>query len=131
MLNLFTFIAAEATTTDAAAAMQQSSMYSMVFMIIIIAAFWLILIRPQRKKEKADAEMRKNVHVGDTIVTAGGIVGFIVKVEEDTVVIETGGDRDKLRIRRWAISENISAKEEVKAQEAAKKIEKDDVSPEK
>ncbi|MBQ8623481.1 MAG: preprotein translocase subunit YajC [Oscillospiraceae bacterium] len=89
--------------------------------ILVIVAFWFILIRPQRKKEKQDAEMRKNVQIGDQIVSAGGIVGIIVKLEENTVVIETGNDRSKLRLRRWAISENLSIKEEAAAKAVSKK----------
>ncbi len=117
MLNLFTFAAA---TTDVAAN-PLSSMTMLIPTILVIVAFWFILIRPQRKKEKADAEMRKNVQIGDEIVSAGGIVGFIVKLEENTVVIETGRDRSMIRLRRWAISENLSAKEENDAKLAAKK----------
>lgn len=110
MLNLLTVIADASTTTDAS--VSAMSGMSLIFPIILIAIMWFVLIRPQRKKEKQDAEMRKNVQVGDTIVSAGGIVGFVVKLEADTVVIETAGDKSKIRIRRWAISENLTAKEE-------------------
>ncbi len=107
-----------AATTDVAS---QSSILSLVMMIVLLIAFYFILIRPQRKKEKKDAEMRKNVQIGDEIVTAGGIVGIIVRVEESTVLLETGGDRSKLRIQKWAISQNLSAVEESKAAPAPKK----------
>lgn len=118
MLNLFTVLAA--ATTDATAN-PLSSMTMLIPTILVIVAFWFILIRPQRKKEKQDAEMRKNVQIGDQIVSAGGIVGIIVKLEENTVVIETGNDRSKLRLRRWAISENLSIKEEAAAKAVSKK----------
>ncbi len=121
MLNLFTVIA------DAApeATVNAMSGMSLIFPLILIAILWFVLIMPQRKKEKKDAEMRKNVQVGDTIVSAGGIVGFVVKTEADTVVIETAGDKSKIRIRRWAISENLTAKEESeKASTPAPKKEK-------
>ena len=64
-------------------------------------------------------EMQNSVQVGDEIVTNGGIVGIIVRTGEDTVVIETGGERNKMRIKTWAISENITAAE--RAKEAAPK----------
>ena len=89
--------------------------------LILLGAFYFILIRPQRKKEKKDAEMRKNIQVGDEIVTAGGIVGIVCKLEEETLVIETGGDRSKLRIKRWAVSQNIDAEKESAAAAAAAK----------
>ena len=65
--------------------------------------------------------MRKNIQVGDEIVTAGGIVGIVCKLEEETLVIETGGDRSKLRIKRWAVSQNIDAEKESAAAAAAAK----------
>lgn len=73
-------------------------------MIAIIALMYFLMIRPQRKKEKKDAEMRKNVQVGDEVVTAGGIVGIVFSIKDDTIVIETGGDRSKIRVKRWAIA---------------------------
>lgn len=94
---------------------------SIIWLLILLGAFYFILIRPQRKKEKKDAEMRKNVQVGDEIVTAGGIVGIVCKLEEETLVIETGGDRSKLRIKRWAVSQNIDAEKESAAATAAAK----------
>lgn len=70
--------------------------------------------------------MRKNIQVGDEIVTAGGIVGIVCKIEEETIVIETGGDRSKLRIRKWAVSQNLDAEREAAASKEAAKIEKPD-----
>lgn len=78
-------------------------------LILIIVVFYFILIRPQKKKDKQDAQMRKNLQVGDEVVTAGGVVGIVFSIKEDTVVIETGGDRSKIRIKKWAISQNLTA----------------------
>ena len=57
----------------------------------------------RRKKRKQNC---KNAKIGDEITTIGGIVGRIVAVkdESDTIIIETGTDRQKLRLKRWAIS---------------------------
>ena len=73
---------------------------------------YMILIRPQQKREKTAQAMRDNVAVGDEVCTAGGIVGIVLKVEDETVVIETGMERNKIRIKKWAIHENITQMEE-------------------
>ena len=91
----------------APAASVGGSMYTLIFMVLMLVVLYFIMIRPQRKKEKADEEMRKNVQIGDEIETVGGIVGIIVKVEEKTVVIETSSDRCKMRIKKWAIAQNV------------------------
>ena len=49
--------------------------------------------------------MRKNLQIGDEVVTAGGIVGIVTQIKDDTVVVETGGDRSKIRVQKWAIAQ--------------------------
>lgn len=93
------------SATDAAGA----GGMNLIVMLVIYGAFFLVLylifFRPQNKKKKKEAEMRKNAQVGDEITTIGGICGRIVAVkdESDSVVIETGSDKSKMRIKRWAI----------------------------
>ena len=77
---------------------------SIIMMALIIDVFWFFIIRPQRKKDKETAKMRSELQVGDEIVTIGGIIGIIVSMKEDSLVIETGSDRSKVRLARWAIS---------------------------
>lgn len=72
-------------------------------MVLIFVVFYFISIRPQKKKEKEQAEMRNAIEIGDEITTIGGIVGRVVSVKEDTFVLETGNDRSRIRFRRWAI----------------------------
>lgn len=76
---------------------------------LIVLFFYFIIIRPQKKKEKESQAMRTNVQIGDEITTVGGIVGIVVRKNEDSVVIETGGDKSKLRIKTWAIQDNLTA----------------------
>ena len=75
-------------------------------LLLIIVAMYFILIRPQRKREKESQKMRNNLQVGDEVTTSGGIVGRVVSLREDTVVVETGSDRSKIRVKRWAIQSN-------------------------
>ena len=82
---------------------------SLLIMLLVYGGFFLVLylifFRPQNKKKKKEAEMRKNAQVGDEITTIGGICGRIVAVkdENDSVIIETGSDKSRMRIKRWAI----------------------------
>ena len=94
------------------------SIISFAPIIVVIIVFYFMLIRPQQKKDKEERAMRENLEVGDEIVTAGGIIGLVVSVKEDTVVIETGSDRSKVRIAKWAVAQNLTAKEKA---DAAKK----------
>lgn len=97
---------AEAAAADAQ--QQQGGFLSMLptiaFLVIIVAVFYFLLYRPQKKKEKADAEMKNNLEVGDEITTIGGIIGEVVSIKEETCVIETTKDKTKIRILKGAIS---------------------------
>lgn len=87
----------------------QSSPFSLISMLVIFGVLYggmyLIFFRPQNKKKKKEAEMRRNAQVGDEVTTIGGISGRIVAVKEesDSVILETGSDKSKLRVKRWAI----------------------------
>lgn len=72
-------------------------------LVILIVLFYFMLIRPQRKRDKAEREMRSSIAVGDEISTIGGFIGKVVNIKDDVLIIETSGDRTKLKIYRWAI----------------------------
>ena len=72
---------------------------------LVLVLMYFMIIRPQKKKEKKTEEMRSSIEIGDTVTTIGGIVGLVVAIKEDTIVLETGTDRSKIRFKRWAISE--------------------------
>ena len=77
-------------------------------LVIIVIFFYFFIIRPQRKQDKEDKAMRENLEIGDEVITNGGIVGIVFSVKDDTVVIETGGDRSKIRVMKWAIAKNLT-----------------------
>ncbi len=77
---------------------------TIIMIVILFAVFWLFLIRPENKKKKKLAEMRDSLAVGDTVTTIGGIIGKVVYVRNDSVVFETGDDRVRIQVTKWAIS---------------------------
>ena len=105
--NSLIAFATETAATTAAGMDTKASTISMLFSFgLLIVVFYFFLIRPQKKKEKEAKQLRDNLQIGDEVTTIGGIVGIIVRKTEDTCVIETGGDRSKIRVKLWAISEN-------------------------
>lgn len=96
----------ETTSTTDAAGSWIVILAQLLPILLVVVVMYFILIRPQRKREKETQKMRNNVQVGDEITTSGGIIGRVVSLREDTVVIETGSDRSKIRIKRWAIQSN-------------------------
>ncbi|MCF2669634.1 MAG: preprotein translocase subunit YajC [Butyricicoccus sp.] len=71
--------------------------------VLMVAIFYFLLIRPQRKRDKEEREMRNSIQIGDEISTIGGFIGKVVSMKDETLVIETSADRTKLKLYRWAI----------------------------
>ena len=79
----------------------------------LLLVMYFVMIRPQKKQEKEQNDMRNNLAVGDEITTIGGIIGKIVSIKEETCVIETSHERTKIRILKTAVS-----RVDVKAEDA-------------
>ena len=105
----------------AAATDTASMLATFIPLILMIVVFYFLLIRPQKKRDKEVQKMRENIEIADEIVTIGGIIGRIVSIKDDTIVIETAGDRSKTRLARWSIQQNITATERAAQEQAANK----------
>ena len=77
---------------------------SLALPIGLIIVFFLVMILPQRKREKKMKEMLNNLRNGDKIKTIGGIYGIIVKRSEETVTIELIPSKTRMMISRGAVS---------------------------
>lgn len=76
---------------------------SIIMIVLMIVVMYFLMIRPQKKKQKEEQEMRNAIRVGDELTTIGGICGRVVNVKDDTLTIETGADRSKMQIKKWAV----------------------------
>ena len=101
MLNLFPALnLMEAAATDPTMAM----IVQILPFVVLIVVFYFMLIRPQRKKEKEENNMRNSLEVGDVITTRGGIVGTVSGIKDDVITIETGANKVRITIQRWAVA---------------------------
>ena len=109
-----------------------SPAFSFMLMGLLIVMIYFMMIRPQRKKDKADREMREAMKVGDEAITIGGIVGRIEKINEKTVVISTTAGKNKIEFLKTAIA-SVSPKDASGSKPAAKKKKKKEekVTPKK
>lgn len=108
--------------TTAASAGKTGNMTMIIMLVVMFGAMYFLMLRPQKKRQKEEQEMRDNVQVGDEVVTIGGICGRVITVkDDDSIVVETGADRAKVRFKKWAIQQNITANEKLAAERAAAK----------
>ena len=76
---------------------------SLLPFVVIFALMYFMMIRPQKKKQQEEQKMRNSIRVGDELTTIGGITGRVVNIKDDSLIIETGADRNKITIKKWAI----------------------------
>ncbi|MCQ2456623.1 MAG: preprotein translocase subunit YajC [Clostridia bacterium] len=88
-----------------------SAIITIVMLVAMIAIFYFLMWRPQKKQEKQTKAMLDSLAVGDEVTTIGGIIGKVVSIKEETVLIETGRDKTRIRFLRTAIR-NIDVKAE-------------------
>lgn len=89
---------------EAAAAGGEYSIIPMIAMIaVLVVVFYFFLYRPQKKQERETAEMRDSIELGDVISTVGGIIGVVVRIKDEMLLIETGADRTRLQVMKWAV----------------------------
>ena len=90
--------------------------------VILIVLFYFLLIRPQRKRDKAEREMRNSIEVGDEISTIGGFIGRVVNIKDDVLLIVSSADRTNLKSFPWSVSrKEAPATETVEAPKEANK----------
>ena len=83
--------------------LEGSSVSMIVILGVMLVAMYFFMFRPQKKQEREINNMRANLQVGDEITTIGGIIGKIVSIKDETVLVETGRDKVRIRFLRSAI----------------------------
>ena len=84
--------------------------YSWILMLVLMfAMLYFFMIRPENKRKKEAENLRNSLSVGDEITTIGGMTGTVCAVKENTIVFETGADRVRIEITKWAVSTKTAA----------------------
>lgn len=96
------------TATEATDGTQAGGWEQILSLVVPLALMfglmWLLLIRPQKKKEKKLREQISAMVVGDTVVTIGGIVGKIVNIKDDEVTISSSVANTLMTFKKSAIN---------------------------
>lgn len=77
---------------------------SIILLVLMFALLYFFMIRPENKRKKEAENLRNSLSVGDEITSIGGITGTVCAVKDSTIVIETGADRVRIELTKWAVS---------------------------
>jgi preprotein translocase subunit YajC len=99
--------AAGAPAADAAGEPNSILLFLVQFgpIILLFGLMYVILILPQKKREKKTRQMIDSAIVGDKVISIGGITGKIINIKDDEFTIESGNERTKITVKKWAIKE--------------------------
>ena len=74
--------------------------------ILLFAFMYFFMIRPQQKETKKKNQMLSELAIGDTVLTTSGFYGTIIDIDEDTLIVEFGNNRNcRIPMQRAAVSE--------------------------
>lgn len=115
-INIMALMAESAADGDGQPTSTLASILSLVLpLAVMVLIFWFFILRPEKKRNKEMQDMLSNIQVADKVVTTGGIIGRVLSVNDDTVLIETGSDRTKIRVVKTAIARNDTQHEAAEA----------------
>ena len=80
---------------------------SILPLVVLFFLFWVMIIIPQRRQAKAHAEMVSKLQKGDQVVTAGGLMGTVTQVRDDSVELRTGSST--VVVERSRITRRVDA----------------------
>ena len=72
---------------------QQSILLIVVWIVVMAAMFWF-MNSSQRKEQKKLSAMLSNLEIGDSIMTTGGFYGMVIDINDDTVIVEFGNNKN-------------------------------------
>ena len=123
LTNLVNFAAGTGAATDATGTNGTMGIGVMIaYIVVILVFFYFIAIKPQKKQNAQHEEMVSKLKAGDSIMTTSGFYGTVVAVDDDTVIVEFGNNKN------CRIPMHVKAIAEVESADAA--VEKEETSAE-
>lgn len=100
---MFLIDSAMAAPAVGTATQQGGSMSSMIALLVLVAVGYLFLLRPQMKRQKDQRNLIASIAVGDEVVTLGGMLGKVIKLEDQFFSLQIA-ENTVVRVQRQAVS---------------------------
>lgn len=99
-------------TADTAAA-TGGGLVMVIYIVVIVAFMYFIMIRPQKKEQKRVAAMLADMAVGDCVLTTSGFYGIVIDINDDTVIVEFGSNKNcRIPMQKSAVAQIEKAETE-------------------
>ena len=71
-----------------------SGAFTLIYIVLLVVFFYFFLIRPQRNEQKKKDALMNSVAVGDSVLTTAGFYGVVIDMQDDTVIVEFGNNKN-------------------------------------
>lgn len=102
-------------STDAAAAGTTIGTWGIMilYVVLIVAFIYFFMVRPQKKEQKKMAALLSTLENGDVILTTSGFYGVVIDIQDDTVIVEFGNNKNcRIPMQKAAITQVEKTKTE-------------------
>ena len=83
-----------------------SSISLIIWVVVLFVMMYFLMIRPQQKEQREKTAMMSSLAIGDTVLTTSGFYGVIIAIQEDTVIVEFGSNKNcRIPMRKSAIAQ--------------------------
>jgi len=86
---------------------QSGGLAAFLPLLVLVGVFWFLIMRPQQQRAKQQRQMTTNIKQGDRIVAAGGIVGTVRRVDDDTISLQVA-DNVVIKVDRGSVSKRLT-----------------------
>ena len=86
---------------------QSNPIASFLPLVVLVGVFWFLIMRPQQRRQREHREMTSNVKQGDRVVAAGGIVGTVRRVDDDTISLQVA-DSVVIKVDKGSVSKRLT-----------------------
>ena len=71
-----------------------SGTFTLIYIVLLVVFFYFFLIRQQRNEQKKKDALMNSVAVGDSVLTTAGFYGVVIDMQDDTVIVEFGNNKN-------------------------------------
>ena len=98
-----------------------SSISLIIWVVVLFVMMYFLMIRPQQKEQREKTAMMSSLAIGDTVLTTSGFYGVIIAIQEDTVIVEFGSNKNcRIPMTKNAIAQVEKPEDAIKTEEKAK-----------
>ncbi len=96
--------------------------FTLIYIIVIVGVFYFFLIRPQRNEQKKKDALLSSLAIGDSVLTSSGFYGTVIDMEDDTVIVEFGNNKNcRIPMKKTAVVEVEKAAQNIEQTETKDK----------